>query len=220
MRNSDKFRALLGSSILEQINQEDKCAFLDAATVRIYDSPKVVLSQGEISPGVFQIAHGNVAVTAIGRSGDQANLARLSIGDIFGDIEAISEQPCLATCMSEAGCQVLFWPREVFLKQLSNTQFITNFARLFYQRLSIINQVRATEQYSPVDRKIVACLLRMSVRDPVIRQSQANVAEAIGCSRQTVNRVLGEMRDEGILELKKGQIVVVDRSELERRMAE
>ena len=50
----------------------------------------------------------------------------------------------------------------------------------------------------------------------MVRRNQSDVAEAIGCSRQTVNRVLGELRAKDIVKVNKGSIQILDREMLGR----
>jgi CRP-like cAMP-binding protein len=51
-----------------------------------------------------------------------------------------------------------------------------------------------------------------------VRINQADLANIVGCSRQSVNRKLAELRDEGLITMGKGGIKVLARDRLETRV--
>lgn len=191
-------------------------ACLKEATHRSFESPAEIMRQGAESNGMFLILSGHVDISVIDESGHQSNLVRAGQGDIIGELEALTGRPCLASCRTEKNCTLLQWAPGKLAIFLSNPEISRNIIGLSYDRLMIINQVRSLEHSAPVDRRIADCLLRMSVHDPLITQSQSYIAEAVGCSRQTVNRVLGKLRDAGLISLRKAKIEIHDRDSLAR----
>jgi biotin operon repressor len=51
-----------------------------------------------------------------------------------------------------------------------------------------------------------------------IRQSQSYLAGLVGCSRQTINKELGVLKEKSIIAINKGGISVLDRANLEQRI--
>jgi len=54
-----------------------------------------------------------------------------------------------------------------------------------------------------------------SERNNTIFDSQTYLAGVVGCSRQTINKELGALRDKNFISTKKGKIEVLDREKLE-----
>lgn len=187
---------------------------LAKASLLHYEKTTEIMQQGTKCEGMYLVLSGHVGVSVIDELGHQSNLVRAGPGDIIGDLEAMTLRPNLATCRTEGEAQLLKWDAvgaEVFLDFPDLTRKIIG---LSYDRLAIVNRVRSLEHSATVDRRIADCLLRMSVHNPVITHSQTYIAEAVGCSRQTANRVLGELREAGIISLRKTMIEVLDRKEL------
>jgi CRP-like cAMP-binding protein len=99
---------------------------------------------------------------------------------------------------------------------LSLPQFSRNYAEQIYQNLHWANEFRVVDQYRSVDQRVCRYLISFADRSGMVRRNQSDVAEAIGCSRQTVNRVLGELRAKDIVKVNKGSIQILDREMLGR----
>lgn len=184
------------------------------------DCETEILRQGELAEGIFMILKGSVSVSIIQPNGNQSNLILAGQCDVLGDLECVTARPCLANAIAEPGCALAMWPASVVASFLDAPQIARNLIALSYDRMAIVNQVRTLEHKANVDQKIYACLLRMATPDHEIKHSQSYVAEAVGCSRQTVNRVLGKLRDRGIVTLGKSVITIVSIDELRAQMEE
>lgn len=207
------------SQLFHNLNDDFLVPFFDAGTALHFETPTEILAQGQMPDGMYIVMSGHVSISTLDHAGNQCNLMRVNSGHVLGELEAITNQPCLATCTTEPDCRVMLWGKAQLDTALNNPTFVRNLIHLSYERMAIVNQVRAVEQSAGVDEKIVACLLRMSTEeDAKITQSQAYIAEAVGCSRQTVNRVLGLLRDAGSVSLRKSVITIEDRDALARRI--
>lgn len=166
--------------------------------------------------GMYPVLPGHMGVFVIDKLRRQSNLVRAGPGEIIGELEAVTRRPSPATCRRGRKGQLLKWEPErsgIFINSHDLTRKIIS---LSYDRLAIVNRLRNLEHSATIVRRIADCLLRMSVHNPAIPHSQAYIAEAVGCWRQTANRVLGELREAGIISLRKTMIEVLDRKELSR----
>ena len=75
--------------------------------------------------------------------------------------------------------------------------------------LSVLSQ--AGMRYEPVPDRDTAPGCGF---DNAVRISQSQLGVVIGCSRQTVNKMLGELRDDGIIELGRNAVRVLDPARL------
>ena len=74
--------------------------------------------------------------------------------------------------------------------------------------------MKFVDQFYPVDQRLCDYLYRLSVERPEISKTQADLAGLLGCARQTLNRELGRLRDQDIIQMEKGKIRVTDREAL------
>lgn len=137
-------------------------------------------------------------------------------GDVLGDVEALSENPCAASCTALANTSVLFCATPLVYTHLQSPVFVRNLAGIYYDRLIRDNMAKSVSQFYSVDQRLCIYLSQLtSEQRPQIRVSQSSLAAIIGCSRQTVNRKLGELRDHAVIQLGKGLITVLDRKALD-----
>lgn len=81
------------------------------------------------------------------------------------------------------------------------------------------SQRRHVDQQYSLDRRVCAYLLRLSDRSNRVAHSQSYIANLASCSRQSINRALATLREEGLIMIEKGKIRLLDRAGLESRLA-
>lgn len=209
MKNAVAFPHLLRARILTDFPQDDKAEFLNRCTVRTFEGPETILKQGEMSPGLFILAHGRMDVLLVGADGEQTLLAHLGPGDTVGEIESISGESCIASCRVLALTTLLFCPTELLFEYLRSPIFIRNLASVFRARLAYDNAVKVLDQHGSLEERLFQRLRIMCDGRDRVRANQAELAEILGCSRQSVNKALGRLRAEGIIDVAKGQVRIL-----------
>jgi CRP-like cAMP-binding protein len=75
--------------------------------------------------------------------------------------------------------------------------------------------------YKSVPARIATTLIRLAGPDNnVVKLSHQDIADMVGTYRETTTRILNEMRGEGMIDLKRMQISVVDAERLSARASE
>jgi len=215
MEVSERFPQMMKADILSGLSKKFRKDFINHCTVLNYDCPTHILVQGEHSPGMFLIASGNVEILYLGEDGNQTFLARAGVGAIVGETEAISEQLCAATAETMANTTLLFCSKKLLVEALGTVKFVKNLMKIFHGHLLQSNYFKLVDRNSPVDHRLCAYLLMFSERNSTIYDSQTYLAGVVGCSRQTVNKELGALRDKGLISIEKGVIEILDRENLE-----
>jgi len=219
MKNSTRFPHLLNNPVLRGLPEDFRHRFLNESAVRAYDDLTRVLVQGGAVDGMFLIAHGSVEITSVNADGQSVMIHLARQGETFGEVEAISENPCVATCTAAPGTFVLFCPKPLLDESLGSVAFVRNLSQIFHDRLVRDNRTKFVDQFYTVDQRLCAYLEILSVDKPVINKTQADLAGLLGCARQTLNRELGRLRDRNIIKIEKGRIRVIDRAALMRSAA-
>jgi len=214
MRNSVRFPHLMKTDVLRDLPDDFKVRFLDECSVRVCEDATDVLVQGGPAHGMFLIAHGSVEITCVNQDGQSIMIHLARNGEVFGEVEAISENPCAATCTAAPNTTLLFCPLPLLYEGLRSVVFLRNITATFYDRLVRDNQTKFVDQFYAVDQRLCAYLHRLSADKLEITKTQSDLAGLLGCARQTLNRELGRLRDRNIIELEKGKIRVTDRDAL------
>lgn len=215
MKNSQAFPHLLGSDLLTDLSEDQKRGYLDGCALRRPAPGHEILTQGELSPGIFLVAQGLVEVSFCDPDGNQSIVNVAGPGEVLGDVEAIAGKPCAATCTALPETAVLLCPTPMVFAHLQSAVFVRNLSAIYYRRLNHDNLSKSLSQFSSVDQRLCMHLHQLTTeRRPEIRVNQATLAAIIGCSRQTMNRKLGELREASVIRLWKGGITVLNREAL------
>lgn len=216
MENCIKFPHLLNAEIFDGLDIGFKTSFLNACTVKIYQSETTVLEQGEPSSGMILVAHGYVDVTYVGEDGRQLFLIRSRSGTILGEVEAIADGPCAATCITSRHATLLFCDKPQLIGALRSFGFLKNITTIFHKRRVTDNQLKHVRQFGAVEKRLRSHLYMLSETNREIRETQSYLATAVGCSRQTINRELAKLREAGMIRQEGNETIVLDRDALRK----
>jgi len=143
-------------------------------------------------------------------------LGRSSPGDWLGLAELILASPYLNDEIAEESCELAMFSRSSFEHLLSLAGMREFFLREMARRLYVMHS--RVELATPFDRLARFLLERCEeeTEAAAVTVTQEQIAEAIGASRETVNRHLGRLEVGGILRSSRGTIVVLDVQALRR----
>ncbi|ANT61300.1 hypothetical protein AYJ57_13505 [Salipiger sp. CCB-MM3] len=208
-------QALLGCPLLEGLTVAQKEAFLADCTVHRFDAPTDILKQGEPTPVFYLIGRGRVEVIYLDKQGNAAVVHVADPGEVLGEVEGLSGTRCASTCRTLPDAIVLSATDELLFRHMPPRLIVRNTAAILQSRLTRDNELRAIAQFFSVEERLCIYLHQFTTDEhPEARLSQSYLAAMVGCSRQTINKLLGDLRREGIIELRRGAILVLDRERL------
>lgn len=201
-------------------------AFDQASVAAVYPAGSVLYVEGQMSRGVYMICRGRAKLSIAARDG-KSLITRVALaGELLGIGATILGQPYQATVETIEPCQIRQLRREDFVK------FIRDHADGCYrvtEQLSIEchdanDHVRSLGLAHSASEKLAHLLLSWcdesgkATRDGTrvkMMITHHEVSQLIGTSRETVTRILGEMRARGILSIKGSTMVIHNRAALE-----
>ncbi|WP_176438504.1 Crp/Fnr family transcriptional regulator [Actibacterium lipolyticum] len=192
---------------------------MNACKLRVFERRTEVFTQGEPAEFLMLIAHGLVEVSYVSQDGHKVIVYHAGPGETLGEIELIAEKPCAASCYAFENTTVLLLPPGYLSELMTAPGFIKGIARSLHEVMVRDNNSKAVDQFYSVEQSLCSYLLSMSGRATKITISQSYLANVVGCSRQTVNRELGVLRDANLIALQKGVIEVLDRDALQTWLA-
>jgi CRP-like cAMP-binding protein len=190
----------------------------------------VLYSQGASVPGLFALVEGQIAVT---RWVDPDREVLLHVGDPglwFGEISVLTGKPSLVAVAAHTDVRLLLLPiQEIERIVAEDPRRYRDFARLAIERYAMLVRRSAdTHGLAPEDL-LVSRLdeivgLRQAESLPgqglEISVTQAQLAEVLGLSRQTVNELLHRLQARGLVEVRFKGIWIPDPERLRRRHPE
>lgn len=202
-------------ALLRGVPQDALTGFLGDCVIQHITTRREVLHQGEPGAYAYLILSGAIEVNFLDINGNAilAHLARP--GEVMGEIEIFSGKTCAATCVAVAGSTLAQFTAVTLMKHVAPDLLLRNFAGIAHDRLMRDNQQQSLAMFYTAENRIRVCLLSLtSPAQPETRISQAHLATFTGCSRQTVNLTLAQLRDAGLVSIGRGKITVLDRDGL------
>lgn len=194
-----------------------------AATMRArrFRRGEVIFHIGDPGDALFVIVTGEVKISLPSETGDEAILATLRPGDVFGELALLDGAPRSASASALTPTETVVLPRDRF-RELIATEAGVRDALL----ASIAGELRRLTthveelHFLDITGRLAAALVRLSrdggtpLPDGSVRLrtnlTQADLAAMVGCTRQSVNKLLGQFTDDGLLRLERDAIVVTD----------
>src|SRR5919198_3911928 len=188
---------------------------------------EVIFHLGDPGDALFIVASGAVKITLPSETGDEAILATLRPGDFFGELALLDGAPRSATAAALEPTETLVLPRQRF-RELIATEPVIRDALLASLAAELRRLTLHVEELHFLDiaGRLAARLVRLAGEqgtrraDGTIRLdaplTQSDLASMVGCTRQSVNKLLGMFADDGLVRLDRDAIVILDQEGLAR----
>lgn len=182
---------------------------------------EVIFHLGDPGDALFVIVTGEVKISLPAETGDEAILATLGPGAVFGELALLDGAPRSASATAISAAETVVLPRDRF-RELIATEAGVRDALL----ASIAGELRRLTthveelHFLDITGRLAARLVRLSqdgvidTEDGSIRLrhnlTQGELAAMVGCTRQSVNKLLGQFADGGLVRLDREGVVVTD----------
>jgi CRP-like cAMP-binding protein len=182
---------------------------------------EVIFHLGDPGDALFIVMSGAIKIMLPSDSGDEAILATLHAGDVFGELALLDGAPRSATASALEPSETLILPRAQFRELLATEPAIRDalLAALAGELRRLTNHVEELH-FLDITGRLASRLARLATEsgkklsDGSIRLgsplTQGDLAAMIGCTRQSVNKLLGMFTDDGLIRLERESIVVLD----------
>jgi CRP/FNR family cyclic AMP-dependent transcriptional regulator len=182
---------------------------------------EVIFHLGDPGDALFIVMSGAIKIMLPSDTGDEAILATLRGGDVFGELALLDGAPRSATAVALEPTETLILPRAQFRELLATEPAIRDalLAALAGELRRLTNHVEELH-FLDITGRLASRLARLATEggrkqpDGSIRLpaplTQGDLAAMIGCTRQSVNKLLGMFTDDGLIRLDRDSIVVLE----------
>lgn len=156
---------------------------------------------------------GEVRITRTEPSGAESILASLVAGDVFGEMAVLDGMGRSADAIALTACELIILDRRDFIAFLErNSTFAVSVLALLSRRLRLADQRAADFLHLSLQARLAKALLGGPATPEAgrgrISTSQQELARIVGASRPRVNQHLKAWERAGMIEMRKGWIVV------------
>ncbi len=186
------------------------------------------MSQGGPADRVLVLLRGRVKVTRVDAEGRNLVLAVRGPGELLGEMAVPDGNVRSATITTIDPCGVRVIPVDRFLALVDTMKLGNLLLRHAFTRLREGEELRSELASLPAGQRTVRGLLRLALPEASPRApgeidvglDQTELGRAIGLSRGTVAAELRPLRDQGLIDTKRGHVVILDLGELRRLLVE
>jgi len=225
MMEREEFSYFRVISLFEDVTDSELERIARSCHTRRYEKHAQIAAEGDHSTDVFFILEGSVRVNSITRGGREVIFSDLAVGDVFGEFAAVDHQPRSATLVALSDCLLARMTAERFFELLraNNSvaihliQLLVTMVRRTSERMFEMSALGLRERL----RRELLRLARQGTRSghSVIihpAPTHQDLAALIGSHREAVTKELNRLEQAHIVEVKRGEIRIVDLRALER----
>jgi CRP/FNR family transcriptional regulator, cyclic AMP receptor protein len=172
--------------------------------------------KGDDGDALYGIRRGQIRIETSTSSGETLTLNLLGSGDVFGEIALFDGQSRSADAVAAEATELFVLKRSDFLSLLNkDTQMAIRVIEFLCQRLRWVSERLEEATLLPLPVRLARRLIRLGQDfGSEVNISQEQLANYVGAARESVNRQLQVWRRAGILDLRRGAILVLDMQKL------
>lgn len=181
---------------------------------------------GDPSNNVYLLKKGRVKLTNTGTAGKEVTFEILEPGEIFGELEVLEGLPRETAAEALDDAMICVIRREDFDRYLATHPGVTvKLTKLIGLRLRKIQSRVEDLVFRDVPSRLAHLLLELRKSDGAVdpggirlraKLTHQEMANLIGCSRETVSVTLGQFRDNGLIRMDGRTITIVHEHGLSR----
>ncbi len=197
-------------------------AFAQLVREKSYPKGSVILFEDDPGDSLFVVRAGRVKVVLVAEDGREVILGILGVGEHFGELSLIDDQPRSAHVVAMEESTLLVLRRDDFRRRVEQNPAVA-WALLMElsRRLRRADTKIGSLVLLDVPGRIARVLLDAAaesasdwVEKPLTHQT---IAHVIGASRETVSRAMREFVESGWITTERRKIRITDRAALEKR---
>jgi len=190
----------------------------------LYPPDAVLMTEGQVPRGVFIVCSGRVKLAVEAKDGKTVILKVAGDRQVLGLSAVVSGAPSPIEATTIELCQIKFVDREDFLNMVScNSHAALACARLLGQEIgSAFHDVHDLLLARSSTEKLARLLLSWAAKEPrnlevrvASNFTHEEIAQMIGSSRETVTRLLSDLKRRELIRLEGSTLVIANRIALQ-----
>jgi CRP/FNR family cyclic AMP-dependent transcriptional regulator len=177
-----------------------------------YAKGAVVFSQGDPATQVMYVQQGSIKISVLSKTGKEAIVAMLSVGDFFGEGCLAGQTRRMATATAMMPTTVLVVEKPHMMQMLHKEPLLSDRFRVHMLARNIrIEEDLVDQLFNSSEKRLARTLLLMArygkdtaPQHVLHNLSQETLAEMVGTTRSRVNFFMNKFRDLGFIEYNGG----------------
>jgi CRP/FNR family cyclic AMP-dependent transcriptional regulator len=217
---------LRNTSLFSSLSDDQLEALADRLRPRAFAKGMIIFHKDSPGQSLYVIESGKVRIFILSESGQEISVRIYGCGDIFGELSMLDGLPRSAGAVAMDETRVLTLHRDDFLSLLEeHPQMAPSIIAILSGRVRYTTEYAESLAFLDVYGRVANRLLELADRYGVasadgieihLRLTQSDLASLVGATRESVNKVLGTFRDQGLIGLDGQRIVILDQQALKK----
>jgi len=223
-----KFWYLENFNIFKNLEQSSMEELQKITTMQNISKSQPIYFPQEPSKAIYFLKEGRVKLTRMSNDGKEMILGLVNKGEVFGEMAFLDEgeRKDFATAMDEVlVCAINKEDFKQFVER--NPELNLRLTKLIGLKMRKYSERIEELVFKDAEQRVISYLLRLADENgkmigeeifvkPFLKHQ--DIAELTACSRQTVNSVLTDLREKGIINFDRKKLIIHRREELEKRV--
>lgn len=188
-----------------------------------YKKKEIIFSEGSHPGGVYFVNKGKVKTFKSNEDGKEYITGLYKEGEFIGYTAVLEDSNFTESASALEDAEVCLIQRQDFLSLLySNREVANKFIKLLSDNLVEKEERLLSLAYNSVRKRVAEALLMLRTRytesntdDFSIHISREDLSNIVGTATESLIRTLSDFKEEGLIELKAGQVKIIDLRKLE-----
>jgi len=208
--------------LFKSLDALERERFAEFVREKVYPKGSVILFEDDPGDALFVVRSGRVKVVLLAEDGREVILGLLGIGEHFGELSLIDDQPRSAHVIAMEQSSILVLHRDDFRRRVEASPVVAwALLQELSRRLRRADDKIGTLVLLDVPGRIARMLLEAAeecgndlIEKPLTHQT---IAQVIGASRETVSRALREFQDKGWVTTERRRLRLTNKAALNAR---
>jgi CRP/FNR family transcriptional regulator/CRP/FNR family cyclic AMP-dependent transcriptional regulator len=221
MHRAESQELVANIPLFARLDPEERHAVLKLVRIRAYPARKVVVWEGEPGGALFMVLSGYLKTISVGLEGKETLLSVMGPGEVFGELSLLDAQPRSASVVALEATELATIERAPFLELLERSPRLAigllevlsgrvrNLTKRFENNASMDVPGRLIEALLGLAEKHGERLTDRRIRIK-IRLSQQDLGNMVGATRESVNKLLRQWTELGLLRHEGGYVTICE----------
>ncbi|KAA5548650.1 response regulator [Adhaeribacter rhizoryzae] len=183
-----------------------------------------LFAEGNYPNALFFLNKGKVKTYKTNAEGREYITSLYKAGDFIGYVDLLEDQPYRESAVALEDSEICLIPKEDFFSLLYNNRNVANkFIKILSDNLADKEERLLKLAYNSVRKRVAESLLLVEKqyqqdkgKNFQVTISREDLANIVGASKETVIRTLADFKDEKLIDINGGKIVILNSDKLAR----
>ncbi len=219
--------ALGGMPLFRDLDAAELTTLAGTVRTRRFARGEVIFHRGDPGDALYIVLTGRVKISSPSDTGVEAILTTLRPGEWFGALALLDGAPRSASATAVDATETLILPRDRFRQLVDEAPSIRDHVLMaLAEELRRLTRHVEELHFLDIAGRLAARLIRLAEEQGIERDdgavrldgpiTQGEIAAMVGSTRQSVNKLLGQLVDDGLIRIERDAIVIQDLGALRR----